>query len=145
MTGSGFLPVSYVDNKLMFLFGLESVCESSAKGWSDFAGGMEKNENENSDKDIYHSALREFAEETTGFLGGPREIDELVKRNGGYVKYSYDNRESMYLFISLNLIINFLYIQYNLFSDYTLLCRGRYFSIMELNNNVESLHIYYLI
>lgn len=96
MTGSGFLPVSYVDNKLMFLFGLESVCESSAKGWSDFAGGMEKNENENSDKDIYHSALREFAEETSGFLGGPREIHELVNRNGGYVKYSYDNHESMY-------------------------------------------------
>jgi hypothetical protein len=43
MTGSGFLPVTIMNNKLMFLFGLESECEKSAKGWSDFAGGMEKN------------------------------------------------------------------------------------------------------
>ena len=39
---AGCLPV-YInkDGKMMFLFGLESQCESSAKGRSDFAGGMD--------------------------------------------------------------------------------------------------------
>jgi hypothetical protein len=96
MTGSGFLPVTIMNNKLMFLFGLESECEKSAKGWSDFAGGMEKNENDSSIKDIYDSALREFAEETSGFLGGPTEIRNLVKRNGGHIVYSHDNNGSKY-------------------------------------------------
>jgi hypothetical protein len=88
---SGFLPVCFHNNKLMFLFGLESPIESSSKGWSDFAGGMEVNE-----KDIYNAGLREFAEETSGFFGGSKEIDLLVKKNGGYLKYSHQNGEHNY-------------------------------------------------
>jgi 8-oxo-dGTP pyrophosphatase MutT (NUDIX family) len=96
MTGSGCLPVCIHNNKLLFLFGLESPAEISSKGWSDFAGGMEKNENESSDKQIYEAALREMAEETSGFLGDPKEIDILVKKNGGYIKYCHDNNGSNY-------------------------------------------------
>lgn len=96
MTGSGFLPVCLIDKKLMFLFGLESPVEKSAKGYSDFAGGMEKSENENSEKAVYEAGKREFSEELSGFLGGPKEIDELIKRNGGYMKYSHDNGGSNY-------------------------------------------------
>lgn len=96
MTGSGFLPTCIVNNKLMFLFGLESPAEDSAKGWSDFAGGMEKSENDNSSKQIYNAALREFAEETSGFLGGPHDIDVLVRNNGGYMRYSHNNSGSNY-------------------------------------------------
>jgi len=96
MTASGFIPVCIHNNKLMFLFGLESPGETSAKGWSDFAGGMEKHENDNSDKRIYDAALREMSEETSGFLGGPKEIDLLVKKNGGFMRYSHDNNGSYY-------------------------------------------------
>ena len=87
MTAAGFLPVCYHQGKLLFLFGLESPAETSAKGWSDFAGGLESNEN---DKDIYSAALREMSEETSGFLGGPKEIHQLVKKNGGVYKYVFE-------------------------------------------------------
>jgi hypothetical protein len=96
MTGAGFLPVCIMNNKLMFLFGLESPMEDSAKGWSDFAGGIERNENENSEKAIYQAALREVSEELSGFLGGPKEIEQLVKKNGGHMKYVHDNNGSGY-------------------------------------------------
>ena len=96
MTGSGFLPVCFVNNKLMFLFGLECPIERSAKGWSDFAGGMDKGENENNERQVYKAALREVSEEMSGFLGGPKEIEQLVKNNGGYIKYSHDNSGSYY-------------------------------------------------
>ena len=87
MTAAGFLPVCYYQGKLLFLFGLESPAETSAKGWSDFAGGLNSNEN---DKDIYSAALREMSEETSGFLGGPKEIHQLVKKNGGFYKYVFE-------------------------------------------------------
>ena len=96
MTGAGFLPVCVHNKELLFLFGLESPSESSAKGWSDFAGGMDSNENSASEKDVYKAALREMAEETSGFLGGTKEIDKLVKNNGGYLKYSHKNGDSIY-------------------------------------------------
>ena len=90
MTAAGFLPICYYRGKLLFLFGLESPAETSAKGWSDFAGGLEKNEKDENEHDIYRAALREMSEEMTGFLGGPKEIDELVKKNGGFYKYVFD-------------------------------------------------------
>lgn len=89
---AGCLPVCInKDGEMMFLFGLESPCESSAKGWSDFAGGMEKDE-----RNVYSAALREMSEETSGFLGGPVDIDRLIKANGGFLKVVYDNSGSKY-------------------------------------------------
>ena len=89
MTAAGFLPVCYYQGRLLFLFGLESPAETSAKGWSDFAGGLDKNESDRNERDIYHAALREMSEETSGFLGGVKEINELVKKNGGFYKYVF--------------------------------------------------------
>lgn len=96
MTAAGFLPVTFINNQLMFLFGLESPSEDTAKGYSDFVGGVDKNENENSEKGIYTSGLRECSEEFSGFLGGPKEVHQLVKKNGGYMKYTHDNGGSNY-------------------------------------------------
>ena len=91
-TAAGCLPVCInKKGEIMFLFGLESPCESSAKGWSDFAGGMDKGE-----KNVYTAALREMSEETSGFLGGPVDIDRLIKAGGGYLKLVYDNSGSKY-------------------------------------------------
>jgi hypothetical protein len=93
---AGFLPVCIHNNRLLFLFGLESPAETTAKGWSDFAGGMEKFENNNDERDVYNAGLREMAEETSGFFGGPNEINKLVKKNGGYLKYTHKNEDSDY-------------------------------------------------
>ena len=76
MVASAFLPVTYYKNRLYFLFGKEAH-DDSAPGFSDFGGGVKSGE------DIYLAGLREFAEETTGFLGDPKELEELIKKNGG--------------------------------------------------------------
>jgi hypothetical protein len=96
MTGSGILPVSIINNKLFFLFGKESITEDTAKGFSDFAGGIERTEKQGNEKQIYECALREGSEELTGFLGGPKELDKLIKKNGGHKKYTHDNGGSSY-------------------------------------------------
>lgn len=76
MVASAFLPVSIYKNQLYFLFGKESH-DDSAPGFSDFGGGVNDNE------DIFNAGLREMAEETTGFFGGPKEINEMIQKNGG--------------------------------------------------------------
>lgn len=52
MSAAGFLPVCYYQKKLLFLFGLESPAETSAIGWSDFAGGLDSNERDGNDRDM---------------------------------------------------------------------------------------------
>ena len=44
MTGSSVLPITIHNGKLYFLFGKENELEKSAKGFSDFGGGVEQNE-----------------------------------------------------------------------------------------------------
>ena len=85
MVASGFLPVAFYKNKLYFLFGKEAFFDRSP-GFSDFGGGIEKNET-----NIYNAGLREFAEETTGFFGGPEEINKMVKKNGGVYKLQFND------------------------------------------------------
>lgn len=80
MVAASLLPITIYKNKLYFLFGKENDMEDSAKGWSDFGGRVEKDEN------IYEGALREGSEEMTGFLGDPRELRALIRRNGGTFK-----------------------------------------------------------
>ena len=81
MVAGSILPITIHNNKLFFLFGKENSLEDSAKGWSDFGGGVEKGENP------YKTALREGGEELTGFLGDDKQIKNIIKRNGGIHKY----------------------------------------------------------
>jgi len=74
MVGASILPVTIYKNKLYFLFGKENPMEDSAKGWSDFGGGVEKGETP------YQTAIREGAEELSGFLGAPNNIEMRLKK-----------------------------------------------------------------
>ena len=58
------------------MFGKENPLEDSAKGFSAFGGRLEGNESP------YEGALREGAEELTGFLGDKEELDKVIKRQG---------------------------------------------------------------
>jgi 8-oxo-dGTP pyrophosphatase MutT (NUDIX family) len=80
MTGSSVLPVALYKGKLYFLFGKENDKEDSAKGFSDFGGGIEKGET------VTETAIREGAEEITGFLGNPSQLKSLIRKNGGMMR-----------------------------------------------------------
>ena len=80
MVAGSILPITIHNNKLYFLFGKENPLEDSAKGWSDFGGGVEKGESP------YKTALREGGEELTGFLGDGKQIQKMIKKNGGIYK-----------------------------------------------------------
>ncbi len=77
MTGASVLPVAIHKGKLYFLFGLENEFEDSAKGFSDFGGGVEKGEK------IKETAFREGGEELTGFLGDGNRLEKHIKSHGG--------------------------------------------------------------
>jgi len=85
MTGSSVLPVTIYKGNLYFLFGLENEFEDSAKGFSDFGGGVEKGEN------ILQTALREGGEELTGFLGDEDRLQEHINKNGGSLHLSFND------------------------------------------------------
>ena len=93
MVAGSILPITLFNNKLYFLFGKENPLEDSAKGWSDFGGGVENGENP------YKTALREGGEELTGFLGDGKQIQHLIKRNGGIYKLSHNNYHVHMFFI----------------------------------------------
>lgn len=76
--GAGILPTTIHNNKLYFLFGKENQYEDSAKGYSDFGGGTDNKEG------YLETAIREAGEELTGFLGGAKEIKQLITRHGNY-------------------------------------------------------------
>ena len=77
MVAAGCLPVAWENGQLFFLFGKEAYGERTP-GYSDFAGGMERR-----DASIYEGALREMAEETTGFFGDAAALDRLISDSGG--------------------------------------------------------------
>jgi 8-oxo-dGTP pyrophosphatase MutT (NUDIX family) len=78
MVAGSILPVSFNDNgELVFLFGKENAMEKSSKGWSDFGGGCEGRETP------FQTALREGGEEMTFFLGDAKDIQKLIRKNGG--------------------------------------------------------------
>ena len=85
MTGSSVLPATIHKGKLYFLFGKENQMEKSAKGFSDFGGGVENGES------IYETALREGGEELTGFLGDSKILKKMIKRNGGHFALSHND------------------------------------------------------
>jgi len=78
MPAASILPVSLYKGKLYFLFGKENPMEDSAKGFSDFGGGMEPGEK------AFDAALREGSEELTGFLGTKDDIRKRLKKTGVY-------------------------------------------------------------
>jgi 8-oxo-dGTP pyrophosphatase MutT (NUDIX family) len=77
MVAASILPVTIHKGELYFLFGKENPKENSAKGFSDFGGGVDPGET------IYQTAMREGGEELTGFLGGEKDLTKLIKKNGG--------------------------------------------------------------
>ena len=85
MTAGSVLPVTIHKNQLLFLFGKENDMEDSAKGFSDFGGSVENGER------IEDTALREGAEELTGFLGNEEELRKHIKSHGGLFKLSHNN------------------------------------------------------
>lgn len=93
MVAGSILPVSIHNNKLYFLFGKENSMEDSAKGWSDFGGGVEKGETP------YTTAMREGGEELTGFLGDGKNIKKLIKKNGGVYKIQHNTYHSHLFFL----------------------------------------------
>jgi len=84
MVAGSILPITIHKNKLYFLFGKENPLEDSAKGWSDFGGGVENGESP------YKTALREGGEELTGFLGDGKQIQKIIKKNGGTYNLTHD-------------------------------------------------------
>jgi 8-oxo-dGTP pyrophosphatase MutT (NUDIX family) len=93
MVAGSILPVSIHKNKLYFLFGKENALEDSAKGWSDFGGGVEHGETP------YKTALREGGEELTGFLGDEKDIEKIIQKNGGLYKVTHNNYHVHIFFI----------------------------------------------
>ena len=83
MVGSSILPACFYKGKLYFLFGKENSL-ADTPGWSDFGGGNEQGES------IYDTAIREGAEELSGFLGDAKQINALIQRNGGFHKMQYE-------------------------------------------------------
>jgi hypothetical protein len=85
MVAGSILPITIYNKRLYFLFGKENSLEESAPGYSDFGGGSEGNETP------YETALREGAEELTGFLGDSSQLHKLITSNGGIFKISHNN------------------------------------------------------
>jgi 8-oxo-dGTP pyrophosphatase MutT (NUDIX family) len=85
MVAGSILPITIYKNNLYFLFGKENPLENSAKGWSDFGGGCEKNETP------LQTAMREGGEELTGFLGDEKTIKEMIRKNGGIYNFSHND------------------------------------------------------
>ena len=92
MTGSSLLPATIYKGKIYFLFGKECEMEDSAKGFSDFGGGMKKGDG------IYESALREGAEELTGFLGNHHDIRKYIRNNGGTYDINHNDNYHVHIF-----------------------------------------------
>jgi 8-oxo-dGTP pyrophosphatase MutT (NUDIX family) len=101
MVAGSILPVAFHKNQLYFLFGKENPFEDSAKGFSDFGGGVENNESP------FDTAMREGGEELTGFLGDGKDIRKYVSKTGYYtvsvdsyhvhiVPFPYDERLPFY-------------------------------------------------
>jgi hypothetical protein len=85
MVAGSILPIALHKGKLYFLFGKENSMEDSSKGFSDFGGGCENNENP------FETALREGGEELTGFLGDGNDVRKLIKQNGGTYKITHND------------------------------------------------------
>lgn len=88
MPAASILPVAIHNNKLYFLFGKENPLEDSAKGFSDFGGGVDSGET------AFQTAVREGSEELTGFLGTKEMLRKRLKHTGTYkIVYRFPPRK----------------------------------------------------
>jgi len=130
MTGSSVLPVTIRNGKLLFLFGKENPNEDSAKGFSDFGGGVEKGES------IFETALREGGEELTGFLGDSECIRKHILRNGGVYKISHNDYHCHLFFIPYDRNLIMYYNQNHQFlwerMNKDVLCKTKLFEKIEI-------------
>jgi 8-oxo-dGTP pyrophosphatase MutT (NUDIX family) len=90
MVAASILPVTIHNDELYFLFGKENEMEDSAKGFSDFGGGVEQGES------IFDTALREGSEELCGFLGNSKQLSQLIQKNGGTYNITYGSDDKAY-------------------------------------------------
>lgn len=88
MPGASLLPVAIHKNQLYFLFGRDI---GDTPGFACFGGGVEEHET-----DIYKAALREGAEELTGFLGDAQQLATLIETNGGHFPISHQSNRGAY-------------------------------------------------
>jgi len=91
MVAGSILPIAIHKNKLFFLFGKENEL-ADTPGFSDFGGGVDDGETP------FRTALREGAEELTGFLGDEKEVEALIKKNGGTFNLTHETYH-MHLFV----------------------------------------------
>ena len=75
--GDSILPITVHNGKILLLFGKERDIDENP-GWSDFGGGTDNGES------FLQTAVREGAEEMTGFLGSSDDIKRLLKRFGTF-------------------------------------------------------------
>ena len=88
--GAGILPVTLINGKVHLLFGREQK-NNDTPGWSDFAGGTEKNETH------LETAIREGTEELTGFLGTQEQLRHMLRRFGTY-NIDWNNTYRIHIF-----------------------------------------------
>jgi 8-oxo-dGTP pyrophosphatase MutT (NUDIX family) len=86
--GASILPVTFHNNKILFLFGKERDIDETP-GWSDFGGGTDNNES------FIQTAIREGSEELTGFLGNATNIRDMLYKHGTYnINYKSTNHST---------------------------------------------------
>lgn len=93
MVGSSILPVAIRNRTLYFLFGKENPIEDTAKGFSDFGGRNEPGES------LYETAVREGAEELTGFLGHGKKLQSLIRKHGKIFKINQNDQYHVHIFL----------------------------------------------
>jgi len=93
MVAGSILPVALYKGKLHFLFGKENPMEDSAKGFSDFGGGV------NAGETPLNAAMREGSEELSGFLGDKEQLEELITKNGGILHTLTEKSYTVHIFL----------------------------------------------
>lgn len=109
MVAGSILPVSLYNGQLYFLFGKENKMEDSARGFSDFGGGLEGNETP------MDTALREGGEELSGFLGDGKNIKKLIRKNGGVFKLVHNDYNVHMFYMDYDPILPFYFTNFHQF------------------------------
>lgn len=131
MVAASILPVTIYNGELYFLFGKENPMEDSSKGFSDFGGRVDPGET------LMETALREGSEELTGFLGNPKQLAKLIKKNGGTYKLSHNEYHIHIFFLEYDENLPYYYNQNHMFlwnrMDKHVLNETKLFEKIEIN------------
>lgn len=87
--GAGILPITLHHDELYLLFSKEYSNDKGFMDWRDFGGTQENNETPQ------RTAIREGWEESSGFLGSKKEIENLIKYN--LVYKVHDKRYTIFI------------------------------------------------